>query len=800
MIEANKRWLIVLDFDKTNEIALIQLTSNFILSGQRDLAEQFLSQLENVEHLERVGRLYELKAKLSSLSGDNLQAIEYWKTSLEKGFRYEAAHVNIGNQYLSMDDVESARSHAITALSQAPAFEPALLLDAKCAMSLLKWDEAISRLKNLDKFAVFKLSAANLLFQCYTNDFRHDEAIELCEQLKESHPAIYHFFYGRILFHRHAHSEAVKSFKRSIELADHAESKIWLVKSLCVTRDHSEAIDYTTSLENQNSNNNLTVARCWEAAGVMDKAEAYFKKFSKDNRCQEGYLPLVRHYYNNRNWGKAFHVLTKAKKNGVATSAMAVIEKRITNAFQLTQTIVPSNYFSLSRFEYFSSEEMVKAIVDRCLKQRHTQQNASVLDKSRKQNIALIIGSLGPGGAERQAVNLANGLVNNNSVERIDLLCTHLSRTEQDRFYQPLLDVRIPVSEYYNGRKLISPYDIPELSEYAEFLDNIQPISRQQLLIHMAISLIDLKPDVVHGWLDETFINTALICNILNIPSIVGRWGSMPPGMGRRNTQKEYHNIKYLLNAYKQIARFGNLKYISNSRLTADAYADVMDIPRDHVSVIYNGVDEKALEYKNEDLEDIRKELSIPDRSMVVGTVYRISEEKRPFLWIDSALILQNSNPDLHFIMVGAGPFESQVADYIEKKGLKNMHMVGKQTNVGLWYALFDVLLLTSRVEGVSNAVVESQLCGCPVVAPSVGGLPEAMKNGKTGFLINDHSATALAAAVAKILNDDQLRITLSSQAREFARSKFSIPVLIQKTLGIYLESNKSTPRPTSKR
>jgi glycosyltransferase involved in cell wall biosynthesis len=398
----------------------------------------------------------------------------------------------------------------------------------------------------------------------------------------------------------------------------------------------------------------------------------------------------------------------------------------------------------------------------------------------------LIISSLGPGGAERQVVNLANGLVEHSVNNDTYLLCTHLSRVDQDRFYLDQLDERVDVREYYQRDTVLDPMQIPALRPYADLLKHIQPFSRQLLMLHLATALLEIKPDVVHGWLDETFINTALVCHMLGIPCVVGRWGSMPPGVNRTISERDQSNIDYLNHAYREISRLPGLRLTSNSRQTGDAYARLMQVSKDDVRIVYNGIDESALMTQATEVEAIRESLRIPKHAKVVGTVFRMTEEKRPLLWVEVAARLAEQHPDMHFVIVGAGPMECQIRELAAALGLQNLHMPGKQTRIGGWFALFDVMLLTSRVEGVSNAVVESQFCQCPVVAPNVGGLSEAMSHQVSGLLLEDHSVESFASAVTSIIEDPAYLRQLGDGASEFARSKFSVPTMVANYSAIF--------------
>jgi len=538
----------------------------------------------------------------------------------------------------------------------------------------------------------------------------------------------------------------------------------------------------------------LTRARCWEAAGKLALAESCFRRAAFANEDKAALASLISFLIRHRYWGKAYRVLQSALEYDLATLEMQDMIRTIETACEVTNTLIPNTEAGLKAFDFRSSEAMVTALVERLLSKPPIE--LSTQPQSADSKIALIINSLGPGGAERQVVNLANGLIKGN--DNISILCTYLSRLEQDCFYKSEVDERINVSEYYVRTDHLSVNDVPELAEYADLIEHIQPESRQQLILHLARKLADLRPDVVHGWLDETLINTALVCRMLDIPVVAGRWGSMPPGVNRTVTERDQNNIEYLEHAYQQIGRLPGLRLSSNSRLTGDAYAQMMGIAPEEVSIVYNGVDENKLERDIYNTPHLKQELNIPEDSIVIGTVFRISEEKRPMLWVDIAHKLSKDNPTAHFIVVGAGPLASHVQTYANSLGITNIHFVGKQSNVGAWLTLFDIFLLTSRVEGVSNAVLEAQFCSCPVIAPNVGGLSEAMQHEVTGMLLDDHSVGSFANAVQSVVDNPEKIDFLSKNARAFALETFSIDTMVSNYRNLFFEdrSNLSIKNP----
>lgn len=204
-----------------------------------------------------------------------------------------------------------------------------------------------------------------------------------------------------------------------------------------------------------------------------------------------------------------------------------------------------------------------------------------------------------------------------------------------------------------------------------------------------------------------------------------------------------------------------------------------METHPDSVNIVYNGADDEKLACDAAGTVNLCEELGIPESAIVVGTIFRICDEKRPVLRVDDTNHLLKQHPDNRFIIVGAGPLECQLAEPINNHYLTNVHLVGRQENVGTWLNLFDVLLITSRVEGVPNSVIEPQFATCSVAVPNIGRLAEAMGHERIGCLLEDHSVEAFANAILSVVNDSTHHNQLGNNAQSFACQKFSVPSMV---------------------
>ena len=121
--------------------------------------------------------------------------------------------------------------------------------------------------------------------------------------------------------------------------------------------------------------------------------------------------------------------------------------------------------------------------------------------------------------------------------------------------------------------------------------------------------------------------------------------------------------------AYRVLAQLPNVTIINNSRAGADDYADWIGIPRDRIRVVHNGVDFGARgRLSASDCVDLRASLRIPEGSFVVGGVFRLEEEKRPILWVQTAALLAAQVPNMHFVIFGQGRMRDAVLQAAERE------------------------------------------------------------------------------------------------------------------------------------
>ena len=194
----------------------------------------------------------------------------------------------------------------------------------------------------------------------------------------------------------------------------------------------------------------------------------------------------------------------------------------------------------------------------------------------------------------------------------------------------------------------------------------------------------------------------------------------------------------------------------------------------DKLQVIFNGVDIETYE-SSEHGKVKRADLNIPEDAFVVGMVGRISPQKAPDIFVKMAKIVRDKIPNAHFIIVGNGNQEAEVRKYAEDNGFSDrLHITGWVDDSMSYVELFDIACLLSRWEGFGLALPEYMMAGKPIVASKVDAIPNIIRDGKNGLLVEVDDDIGASKAVLRIYREDELRNRLVAQGMEDVHKKFN--------------------------
>lgn len=359
----------------------------------------------------------------------------------------------------------------------------------------------------------------------------------------------------------------------------------------------------------------------------------------------------------------------------------------------------------------------------------------------------------------------------------VGLLCQYL-RNEAERFFLPQLEsAGISVNELAGDAGSDAEFGCESLLEAIPEL----PSSLSDAANYLR-SLSVRRPSVFHSWLDEVNIKGGMAAVAVGVPRIVLGLRSLPP------INFPLHR-PYMREGYRWLAKQPGVVLLNNSVAGARAYEAWIGLHEGTIRVVHNGFafDADILARCQSSRSDYRARHGIPVTAPLIGTVIRLTEEKRPLLWLEIAATVRRLLPEAHFLIAGDGPLRGVVEARCARPDLRGaVHLVGFEKEALAAIAAMDVFLLTSRAEGLPNVLVEAQALGVPVVTTKVGGAPETVNHGVTGWVLERDDYRHAADILVRLLQDQVWRSRAYHEAPAFVRRTFGVEKMLDETIAIY--------------
>ncbi len=221
---------------------------------------------------------------------------------------------------------------------------------------------------------------------------------------------------------------------------------------------------------------------------------------------------------------------------------------------------------------------------------------------------------------------------------------------------------------------------------------------------------------------------------------------------------------------------------------SAQRYAAFAGLDADRFAVLYNGVDLSRFQ-PDRDAQALRSELGLPADAVIVTTVASLTEVKdHAALLRAMALVDEKLDANLYFLWLGDGPLREPLEQQADQLGVsKRLAMPGNSDRVADYLGASDITLLPSRLEGMSNTILEAMAMALPVIANNVGGNPELVIDGESGLLCEQGNDSDMAAAIIRLATSKGLRQQMGQAGRLRAEAVFAMDVM----MGNYAEYYK---------
>ena len=209
-------------------------------------------------------------------------------------------------------------------------------------------------------------------------------------------------------------------------------------------------------------------------------------------------------------------------------------------------------------------------------------------------------------------------------------------------------------------------------------------------------------------------------------------------------------------------------------------------VGKGRIALVKNGIDlQRFSAVASSSAPDTSKQ-----RSVVVGLVARLSHEKGVDTFVRAAAHVMATCTNVHFVVVGDGPDRAELERLIDELKINSkVSLMGRRDDMPSVYRSFDVMVSSSRKEGLPVSILEGMATGLPVVATAVGEVPSIIRSGETGLLIPPDNPLLLAKAIAELLVDHEYRERLGSAAKKLIEREFSSERMAADYLRVYEDS-----------
>jgi len=366
--------------------------------------------------------------------------------------------------------------------------------------------------------------------------------------------------------------------------------------------------------------------------------------------------------------------------------------------------------------------------------------------KTNRKNILHVVEDLRIGGLERVIESIVVGL--DREKYRVEVWCLARGGEVAESLTRRGVPVRVlGLMSYYN------PFRV---------LDLARRMKEEQF-------------DVVHshGYFASTFARMAAF--LAGVPVIIQHLHTTYLNYKRRNVR-----IENLFSLFSD-------RVICVSRAVQEFAVETLGIHPNRTCVIYNTAS-TSRNLPPGDLACLRRSLGIEEGDFVIATIASLRKNKGHEVLLEALHRLSADRPRIRCLVVGDGPLRRFLEEEASRLGLeKQVLFLGLQPDVSPYLKLSHALVLATIFrEGLSVALIEGAAAGLPLIGSDIGGIPEVITDQANGFLIRPGDSVGLAEAIAKLMTNRQLRLTMGIRSREIYRSRFSPEIMIRRIEELY--------------
>ena len=302
------------------------------------------------------------------------------------------------------------------------------------------------------------------------------------------------------------------------------------------------------------------------------------------------------------------------------------------------------------------------------------------------------------------------------------------------------------------------------------------PLAQVRRLAELRRIIREVKPDVVHTYFFWSIIYGRILKGLGAIGTLVENREDLGFSWGRG----EYA----VLRATRMIPD----RVVCVAAAVRKVVVERERVQPVRVGVIHNGIDVAGASGVGR--EEARRRFGFDEGQVVVGMVANLPRAvKGGRRLLDAVEAIVGAVPAVRFLLVGVGTERDTIQPELSARGIADYVVgAGYRRDVETCYAAMDISVLTSLSEGLSITVLESMRHALPTVVTNVGGNPEVVGDGVTGFLVSADDPAAFIDRVVQLVRDGNLRKAMGAAARRRVAEHFALDDVAQRYLGVYEE------------
>jgi glycosyltransferase involved in cell wall biosynthesis len=309
---------------------------------------------------------------------------------------------------------------------------------------------------------------------------------------------------------------------------------------------------------------------------------------------------------------------------------------------------------------------------------------------------------------------------------------------------------------------------------------SIRLIKDFKALLSLVWLIFKEKPDIVHTHSSKAGILGRVAAKISFVPKIIhtphghvfyGHFGAFAS--------------KIFLWVEKNFSKFTD-RIVALTDGEKNDYKKLSVCPSEKLLKIHSGVDVSRYMKSNGNQVEKRRSLGLDQNGKVIGFIGWLLPIKGPEYLIKAMEFVWPEHPEASLVFLGKGDLDVDLrAQALRMNANGRIKFLGWREDINEIMPIFDMLVLPSLNEGMGRVLVEAMAAGKPVVASRVGGIPDLVIHGKTGFLVPPADEKALADGIKKLLDDPEKAWEMGQQGRKLCQ-QFSLEAMIEKLDDLY--------------